>query len=52
MGEGEGKHQKGILPKADAKRSSYDLIIIQKSRLKDWNMSLNIYIIWHEVIKS
>lgn len=40
MCEGEGKHQKGILPKTDAKRSSYDLIIIQNPRLKDWNMSL------------
>lgn len=27
MGEGEGKLQKGILPKTDANRSSYDLII-------------------------
>lgn len=49
MGEGQGKLQKGILPKFDAKRSSYDLIIkydnVSKPSVKRLKHESNVYII-------
>jgi len=50
MGEGEGKLQKGILPKIDAKRSSYDLIIrydnVSKPLGKRLKQESNVYFIY------
>lgn len=55
MGKGEGKLQKGTLPKIDAKRSSYDLMVKYDCVSKPMGKRLNhesVYFIEDAIMES